>query len=115
MKFENPLANPYFILFSLLFLSVAGSAWMAKQMNTSASKLDYAQAVPAVAISEDKRSSIYYPTPAPANYSLESRDRLNTWHRYHAHVLPIAVGFFMLTLSGWSLLGVENLSMREIP
>ena len=114
MKFENPLANPYFILFSLLFLSVAGSTWIAKQWKVSSPNLDYAQAIPAIATVKESPSSSQDSVSVPAVYSFEGRGGLEVWHRYHAHILPIAVGFFMLTLSGWSLLGVENLAMREI-
>ncbi|XZE45471.1 hypothetical protein SH467x_000715 [Pirellulaceae bacterium SH467] len=35
-----------------------------------------------------------------------------TWHRYHRHILPVAVASFFLSFGLWSLLGVENLALR---
>lgn len=126
MRSETVQINPYVILFLILSVSVLGTAWVAAQFEQSSNSLEYAQAVPGhikfVSGSDAKRNHV----ASSRNDTVTIVKKLNNvnpglatnregyWYRYHAHLLPIAVGFFMLTLSGWSLIGVENLAMRVL-
>lgn len=126
MRSETVKINPYAILFLILTVSVLGTAWVAAQFERSSNAIDYAQAVPGqikfVSGADAKRSH----DASSRNDTVTIVKKLNNvnpelatnresyWYKYHAHLLPIAVGFFMLTLSGWSLIGVENLAMRVL-
>jgi hypothetical protein len=125
MRSKTVQINPYVILFLILSVSVVGTAWVAAQFEQSTSKLDYAQAIPGkvkfVSGAETKQAygaknrnePITVVKKLNQNHPGLATSRESYWYRYHAHLLPIAVGFFMLTLSGWSLLGVENLAVKS--
>jgi hypothetical protein len=126
MRSKTDQINPYVILFLILSVSVLGTAWVAAQFERSSSSIDYAQAIPGqvkfISGSSTKRSHGIHSQNESVTFVKKLNDvnpgltasRVSYWHRYHAHLLPIAVGFFMLTLSGWSLIGVENLAMRVL-
>ncbi|MFN7875544.1 MAG: hypothetical protein ACK5PB_09505 [Pirellula sp.] len=126
MRSETVQISPYVVLFLILSVSVLGTAWVAAQFKKSSNSLDYAQAVPGqikfVSGSDAKRNQ----SASSRHETVTIVKKLNNvnpglatnhesyWYRYHAHLLPIAVGFFMLTLSGWSLIGVENLAIQAL-
>ncbi|MCU0711077.1 MAG: hypothetical protein MUC43_03385 [Pirellula sp.] len=124
MSTKTVSINPYVLLFLILGVSVVGTAWVAAQLEQSNRKLDYAQAIPGqvkfVGGGDARKSrndfrgdqSITVVTKLNSSHAEEESDRESYWYRYHSYVLPIAVGFFMLSLSGWSLIGVENLAMK---
>ncbi|MCU0719684.1 MAG: hypothetical protein MUC83_08275 [Pirellula sp.] len=126
MRSKTVSIDPYVILFLILSLSVLGTAWVAAQFEPSTRKLDYAQAIPGkvklVSGVEPKQTPVASKANEPIadvkklihNGPAMKTTRDSYWYQYHAHLLPIAVGFFMLTLSGWSLIGVENLAMRAL-
>ncbi len=126
MTAKTVQTNPYVILFLILSVSVVGTAWVAAQFEQSTRKLDYAHAIPGkvkfVSGVDLKRNSGVAKGNEPITVvkkltkinSRVTETRESYWYRYHSHLLPIAVGFFMLTLSGWSLVGVENLAVRSL-
>lgn len=126
MSSKTVQINPYLLLFLVVFVSVLGTAWVAAQLEQSNRKLDYAQAVPGqvkFVSGADARNTRNHTRQSDSitiitelNQSGIDREsnRESFWYRYHAHLLPIAVGLFMLSLSGWSLIGVENLAAKVL-
>jgi hypothetical protein len=126
MKIPYLLSSPYLFLGAVLLSAVSGSALLSSWFGAPRLVLKPSNAM----TFEDKTASI--------QVAAESSEELNSksvccesdcdicessriivsptakfWQNYHAHMLPLAVGFFMLCLSGWSLLGVENLAAKE--
>ncbi|XZE17912.1 hypothetical protein SH449x_003193 [Pirellulaceae bacterium SH449] len=127
MKILHLLSNPYLLLVAILFSAVGGSAILSSWCGGAPRMLETAHAVEA----EEKTAPTHVGAKKPeepnpgfvcceadcnicstSNMAVKAKTKF--WQNYHTHMLPVAVGLFMLSLSGWSLLGVENLAARDL-
>lgn len=126
MKIPHLLSSPYLFLGVILFCAVCGSAFLSSWLGAPRLVLEPSNAMAyedrtvstqVAAKNSEERNSKSDCCESDCEICASSQIMVSPtakfWQSYHTHLLPVAVGLFMLSLSGWSLLGVENLAVKE--
>lgn len=127
MKISLLLSRPYFFQAVILFCVVGGSSFLSSWREGPRLTLETAKAmadeeiatttqVAAKTFKELNSKTVCCEVDCEicATRQVMVNPTAKFWQNYHTHILPVAVGLFMLSLSGWSLLGVRNLAAREL-